>query len=112
LDAIDKGILIELTNNCRVTYRELAKKFSISYNAIKKRIKKIEKLGIIYQYQVRLSLSMTGANLLFGLLFTDGSQDEEDFVNHIGKLPKSSLQPPILVDIMPLLLNIETRKNF
>ncbi len=88
MDAIDKSILIELINNCRVSYRELAQKFSISYNAIKKRIKKLEKLGIIYRYQVRLSLAMTGANLLFGLLLTDGSQDEEEFVNQIGEHPQ------------------------
>lgn len=88
MDNIDKGILIELTNNCRITYRELALNYGISSSAIKKRVKKLEDTGIIYQYRVQLSLAMTGSDSLFGLLLTDGSQDEEDFVNQLGKHPQ------------------------
>lgn len=88
LDNIDKGILIELTNNCRITYRELALNYGISSSAIKKRVKKLEDTGIIHQYRVQLSKAMTGSELLFGLLLTDGSQDEEEFVNQLGKHPQ------------------------
>lgn len=88
LDNIDKGILMELAHNCRITYRELALNYGISSSAIKKRVKKLEDTGIIHQYRVQLSKAMTGSELLFGLLLTDGSQDEEEFVNQLGKHPQ------------------------
>jgi Lrp/AsnC family leucine-responsive transcriptional regulator len=88
MDIIDRGILNNLTNNCRITYRELALKYNISSSAIKKRVKKLEELGIIVRYRVQLSLAMAGADLLFGLLLTDGSQDEEAFVNQLGEHPQ------------------------
>ena len=84
MDVIDKGILIELIKNCRITYRELAIKFNISSSAIKKRVKKLEDTGIISSYSTRLSFDMAGVDLLFGMLATDGSQDEVDFVNTLG----------------------------
>ncbi|MFW9985649.1 MAG: winged helix-turn-helix transcriptional regulator [Candidatus Odinarchaeota archaeon] len=85
MDSIDKGILNHMANNCRITYRELSLKFNISSSAIKKRVKKLEESGIIEGYGVNLSRAMTGTNLLFGFLATDGSQDEQDFVNTLGK---------------------------
>ncbi len=88
MDNIDKGILGELINNCRITYRELALNYGISSSAIKKRVKKLEASGIIHQYRVQLSQAMTGSERLFGLLLTDGSQDEEEFVNQLGKHPQ------------------------
>ncbi|MFX1301352.1 MAG: winged helix-turn-helix transcriptional regulator, partial [Promethearchaeota archaeon] len=57
-------------------------------SAIKKRVKKLEDTGIIHQYRIQLSRAMTGSELLFGLLLTDGSQDEEEFVNQLGKHPQ------------------------
>jgi DNA-binding Lrp family transcriptional regulator len=85
MDAIDKGILNYLASNCRITYRELSTKFNISSSAIKKRVKKLEESGVIEGYGINLSRAMTGTNLLFGFLGTDGSQDEEDFVETLGK---------------------------
>jgi len=84
LDDIDKGILSDLSNNCRITYRELATKYNISSSAIKKRVKKLEDTGIIAGYRLQLSLEMAGVNLLYGMLTTDGSQDEAEFVNTLG----------------------------
>jgi DNA-binding Lrp family transcriptional regulator len=87
LDLIDKGILGDLLDNCRITYEELSRKHGISANAVKKRVQKLEESGVIHRYIIRLSLAMLDAQLLFGLLQTDGSQDEESFVNKIGESP-------------------------
>lgn len=84
MDSIDKGILNDLYENCRITYRELALKYNISSSAIKKRVKKLEETGIITSYGLRLSLDMAGVRLLYGMLATDGSQDEAEFVNTLG----------------------------
>jgi DNA-binding Lrp family transcriptional regulator len=87
LDLIDKGILSDLLENCRITYEELSRKHGISANAVKKRVQKLEESGVIHCYSIRLSLAMLDAQFLFGLLQTDGSQDEEAFVNKIGENP-------------------------
>ncbi|MFX1263222.1 MAG: winged helix-turn-helix transcriptional regulator [Promethearchaeota archaeon] len=87
MDLIDKGILGDLLDNCRITYEELSRKHGISANAVKKRVQKLEESGVIHGYIIRLSLAMLDAQLLFGLLQTDGSQDEEAFVNRIGESP-------------------------
>jgi DNA-binding Lrp family transcriptional regulator len=84
LDSIDKGILRALNENCRITYRELALKFNISSSAIKKRVKKLEATGIITNYRLQVTAEMAGINHLYGMLTTDGSQDEAEFVNTLG----------------------------
>jgi len=85
LDLIDKGILSDLTNNCRITYQEMAGKYGISANAIRKRILKLEDSGVIYQYGIALSPAMFDADYAFGVLYTDGSHDEQEFVERIGQ---------------------------
>jgi DNA-binding Lrp family transcriptional regulator len=84
LDSIDKGILRDLSENCRITYRELALKFNISSSAIKKRVKKLEDTGIITSYRLQVTSEMAEINLLYGMLTTDGSQDEAKFVSTLG----------------------------
>ncbi|UCH04898.1 MAG: winged helix-turn-helix transcriptional regulator [Candidatus Thorarchaeota archaeon] len=85
MDLIDKGILSDLTRNCRVTYQEMAGKYGISANAIRKRIHKLEDSGVIYEYGITLSPAMFDADYAFGVLYTDGSHDEQEFVERIGQ---------------------------
>ena len=87
LDSIDLGILHDLNNNCRVTFQGLSRKYGISANAIRKRVVKLEESGVIAGYHVRLSLAAIGSEMIFGLLSTDGSKDEEEFTNLIGQSP-------------------------
>ena len=84
MDAVDRVILQQLATNCRTTYQELAKLCNISANAVKKRVKKLESSGVITGYRVSLSPAMTGINTLYGMLATDGSRDETEFVNTLG----------------------------
>jgi len=85
LDLIDKGILSDLTRNCRATYQEMAGKYGISANAIRKRIQKLEDSGVICEYGIALSPAMFDADYAFGVLYTDGSHDEQEFVERIGR---------------------------
>jgi DNA-binding Lrp family transcriptional regulator len=88
VDAVDKGILQQLVVNCRTTFRELAKQSGLSANAVKKRVKKMEDAGVITGYRLSLSPAMAGVNVLYGMLATDGSRDETEFVNLLGKNDK------------------------
>lgn len=87
MDLIDKGILGDLLANCRISYEELARKYDLSANAVKRRIQKLEERGIITSYHIRVSLAMLDAEYLFGLVLADGSQDEVQFVDLIGSNP-------------------------
>lgn len=87
MDSIDKGILADLLTNCRQTYQELSRKYGISANAIRMRVMKLEESGVIRGYAVNLRPAMLGANYIFALLVTDGSQDEEEFIDVIGSYP-------------------------
>ena len=84
MDALDKGILNDLSFNCRMTYEELSRNHGISANAIRKRVMKLEETGVIDAYSVYLSPEMASVEQMFGLLETDGSLDEVDLVNKIG----------------------------
>ena len=73
MDEIDKGIIWELHDNCRVSYRVLSDKFGITANAVRRRIMKMVELGLIDQYIVCLSV-----------VHTDGTEDDEEFIQTIG----------------------------
>ncbi|MHA2385923.1 MAG: winged helix-turn-helix transcriptional regulator, partial [Candidatus Thorarchaeota archaeon] len=89
LDRIDKAILRELTLfNCRASYRSLAKKFDLSPNTIKYRITKMIEQGVIRKFRIHLSNETTGLEAIFGLIFTDGTENSEELVSQIGRNPK------------------------
>ena len=50
IDEIDRKILGELTADCRVSYRQLAKKTKVSIGTALNRIKRMEKIGVIKGY--------------------------------------------------------------
>ena len=68
-----------------MTFQDLSRKFGISANAIRRRVLKLEETGAISGYIIRLSLEMAECDLLFGLIWTDGSKDEIEFVDSIGE---------------------------
>ncbi|MFX1318199.1 MAG: winged helix-turn-helix transcriptional regulator [Promethearchaeota archaeon] len=90
MDAIDKGILFTLLHNCRVTFEELARDHKITANAIKRRVAKLHKSGVIYQFIIRLSWKMVDAHPLIIFVYSDRSYDDEGFMNHIGAHPMVS----------------------
>ncbi len=87
MDDLDRSILRALWENCRITYQTLAVKYGVTANAIKKRVKKFETSGVIASYRIELTRGMIDAEQVFGLILTDGSQDEEKFVTQIGSSP-------------------------
>lgn len=87
LDELDKKIMADLSNNCRISYQELSRRYGISANAIRRRIINLEVSGEIYDYAVSPSSAMVGCDRLFGLATADGSRDEIEMIDEIGSNP-------------------------
>lgn len=57
LDLKDRKLLYELDSNCRQPSSKIAKKIGLSQEVVNYRIKRLEKEGIITQYQIIVNLS-------------------------------------------------------
>ncbi|MGY5880512.1 MAG: winged helix-turn-helix transcriptional regulator [Candidatus Thorarchaeota archaeon] len=84
MDELDKKILGDLSQNCRVSYQELSRRYGISANAIRRRVLNLEESGEISGYSTLLSAEMLGVHRVFGLLTSDGSRDEIEVMDEIG----------------------------
>ena len=72
-----------LENNARESFVNIAKKFNVSETAIRKRIKKLEEMGIIKKYTIQVDPSKLGfkINALIGIDTTP-----EDYISIIEHL--------------------------
>ncbi|MFX1262698.1 MAG: winged helix-turn-helix transcriptional regulator [Promethearchaeota archaeon] len=84
MDSIDKRILLALDSNCRLSYQALAEKLGLTATAIKKRMERLVETGVIEEFSVLLKPAMVNSDYLVALIYTDGSEDEEDFMDLIG----------------------------
>jgi DNA-binding Lrp family transcriptional regulator len=89
LDIIDKGILIDLAQNCRASYEGLARKYGITATAIKKRVTSLEKDGVITGFFVELSLAMIDAELVLTIVRTDDSYIDDEFTKAAREYPST-----------------------
>jgi DNA-binding Lrp family transcriptional regulator len=87
VDTIDRGIIWELHENCRLSYQALADKFGLTANGVRGRILKMVETGIIDSYAVMLSMEMIDSDVMFALVYTDGSEDTEEFILRLGENP-------------------------
>jgi len=81
MDLLDKALFQELSNNCRISFTDLSKKYDVSVNTIKKRVEDMLEQGLIVSFDVQLKLSLYNASfaliiLRLKRLFTDQEQDE------------------------------------
>ncbi|MFX0123108.1 MAG: winged helix-turn-helix transcriptional regulator [Candidatus Hodarchaeota archaeon] len=87
MDELDKKILITLFQNCRTAYRVIARHNGVSTNTIKKRVKKLLDMGVITDFIVDLSLEMVNGERCYAFITTDGTEEEESFIQLIGMTP-------------------------
>jgi len=85
VDKLDKVILLDLSNNCRLPYQTLAKKLKISSNAVKKRVDRLIEDGVIERFSVELSLEMFAGDAALIILETDGTENEQEFCDNLGE---------------------------
>lgn len=62
MDQLDKAILLDLSQNCRISYSSLAKKYQISVNTIKNRVNNLQAQTIISGYVVQLNPKLFNAS--------------------------------------------------
>lgn len=94
MDEIDKVILLNLSQNCRIPYQTLAQNLDISSNAVKKRVDNLVEEGVIVKFSVELSLEMFGGEVALCILETDGTEDEQVFCNTLGQNPMIGIVGP------------------
>ena len=87
VDLIDKNILFELLQNSRTPYQNIANKLSLSVNAVKKRIDKLKKTGIIRDYTISPSLSMIDAENILAIITTKEPTPDDGFLDTLGANP-------------------------
>jgi DNA-binding Lrp family transcriptional regulator len=63
IDSIDEKIINELTKNSKVTVRELGKKLGVSFVTAMKRIRRLEREGIIEKYTAKVNYEKLGYDI-------------------------------------------------
>jgi DNA-binding Lrp family transcriptional regulator len=94
LDEVDKSILLNLVTNCRMPYQTLARKLNISSNAVKKRIDHLIETGVIERFTIELDLEMFGGDAALSIVETDGTENEHEFCDMLGKNPMIGIVGP------------------
>ena len=74
LDPQDWALVKELHANARVSYQALAKKFGLSPNTIKTRIKRLREQQVLLKSGVVLSRETLGVEDIIAVVSTDGSE--------------------------------------
>ncbi|MHA1934047.1 MAG: winged helix-turn-helix transcriptional regulator [Candidatus Thorarchaeota archaeon] len=87
MDPFDKRILLELEDNCRETYENISRKLGIPAKQVKRRVDTLVSSGVISSFEVLLSLAMINAEGSYARIYTDGSEDNEEFIFHMGEHP-------------------------
>jgi Lrp/AsnC family leucine-responsive transcriptional regulator len=89
LDRIDRQILELLERNSRRTLRDIANRVNLTVAPVKRRIERLESIGVIEGYTVRINRTRTSTGLqaMTELRFT-GNLDLADIVKIAAKIPE------------------------
>ncbi|NHI89171.1 MAG: Lrp/AsnC family transcriptional regulator [Candidatus Thorarchaeota archaeon] len=96
LDSTDKKILWELVGNCRISYRDLGKKVSLSASSVKKRIDNLENSGLIDHYIVALNPEFTNVWIATLMIFTDASVKISTFKDVVMRIEGVYMVLPLI----------------
>ncbi|WAF88244.1 Lrp/AsnC family transcriptional regulator [Metapseudomonas otitidis] len=69
LDPLDERILAELTANARSAHAELGTKVNLSRNAVRQRIERLERDGVIQGYTLKVGEGRRAAALISAVIF-------------------------------------------
>ncbi|MFW9931866.1 MAG: winged helix-turn-helix transcriptional regulator [Candidatus Thorarchaeota archaeon] len=83
MDRIDKLIIMDLLQNCRLSYQALARKHGITLNAIKKRIHKLLSDGV-FEFCIEPNVAMFDGDWAIALIKTNGTENQMSFINELG----------------------------
>ncbi|MFX0045461.1 MAG: Lrp/AsnC family transcriptional regulator [Candidatus Hermodarchaeota archaeon] len=86
MDSLDKSIILELSNSCRTSFSDLAKKHDVSVNTIKNRVEDLLEKKIIMGFDVQLKLSLLNASFALTILYLK-DQASREVVSELGSSP-------------------------
>ncbi|MGC9103755.1 MAG: AsnC family transcriptional regulator [Candidatus Methanodesulfokora sp.] len=84
MDEIDRAILEELKRNSRIPFVELGKKLNISESAVRRRVKNLQKAGIIRRFTIEVRDESISA---FVLVSVDPSIPTGEVAEEIARIP-------------------------
>jgi Lrp/AsnC family leucine-responsive transcriptional regulator len=90
-DALDRRVIAELQADARLTNVELARKIGLSPSPCLRRVKRLEKEGVIEGYSAVLSRDRVGLGMtVFVSVKIEGhaSEDADDFVAAVSAMPE------------------------
>ena len=80
LDILDMKILSKLLNNCRKPDRQIGMELGISGGAVGSRINKMEKLGIIEKFCLKVEPPLLGLNMFYIVV---NSQNQKEIIKNV-----------------------------
>lgn len=95
MDLLDKSIILELMFNSRMSCQDIAEKYNSSRGVVRKRIRRLQEIGVIEHFTAWYSFAMIDANFVFGHIITEKTVDRE-------KLLKTLEQNPMIHVVIPL----------
>ncbi|RKQ14441.1 Lrp/AsnC family transcriptional regulator [Ureibacillus endophyticus] len=87
IDDIDKKILVELSNNSRLSMSELSRRVHLSSPSVTERVRQMESFGIIKKYTLEIDYEKIGLPIQCIIEATVKNGDYKKFKNFIESLP-------------------------
>lgn len=87
LDEIDMHLLTLIANNARIPIGELSMHLNISFNAVKQRIKRLMKLGIILGFRVDINYKKLGYEFYKADIELIDYKDRSKIITYVKKNP-------------------------
>lgn len=87
IDEIDKKILDELQNNCRLSMSELGRRVNLSSPSVAERVRQMESFGLIKKYTIEVDYEKLGIPIQCMIEATVKNGDYPSFKKYIEKLP-------------------------
>ncbi|MFM1571497.1 MAG: Lrp/AsnC family transcriptional regulator [Porticoccaceae bacterium] len=91
LDSTDISILTALQHNSRISNAELSAKVNLSQTPCLRRLRRLEKSGLIERYSVQLNHQLIGASVsafVFVKVNKNTSENASDFESAVADLPE------------------------
>jgi DNA-binding Lrp family transcriptional regulator len=91
MDAIDRKILSELQRDARLTVTALADRVQVSLSAGHRRLRELERSGVIVDYRAKVDPAMVGLGfqaILFVTMRDGGSQVLDEFESAVTAVPE------------------------
>ena len=85
MDKLDIKILSILLDNCRESDRQIGKKIGISGGAVKSRIQKMKKTGVIEKFTLKIEPPVLGYNLFYVVVTGENIDDVLKQASLVGK---------------------------